>query len=220
MNKHFHVQLDEAKMALLHMAAAVDKLLAASLEALAKGDAEAAKSLKGQDDEIDAMECDLDDRCLQMLALDQPVAADLRYIVASMRMSTDLERVGDKAYSITKQIVEMCENGCPGIPGCLLKLADQSHATFRKAVDSFRLADAGLSREVFAMADQAHALGKEVIHTCLESSDLTIRQAMNLVLIGRTLERIVDLSTNIVESIIFVLGGVSIKHQWPPQVNI
>ena len=218
MIRHFHEQLEHTKIKLLRMIALADKFLNEAVTAFLHCDRATARTLIALDNELDDLENQLDDACLKMLALDQPVAADLRYIVATMRLSTDIERIGDETKGLAQQTAFITSEDPAEHPQSLEKLAHLTQKMFRTSVDSFRNADAGLAREVFALENEANALYKQIIEECLAVDNKLIPDtttALRLLFIARGLERICDLSTNVAESTIFVLAGVSIKHHWP-----
>ena len=218
MIRHFHEQLENTKIKLLRMIAMADKFLNEAVRAFLDCDGATAKRILDFDNELDDLENELDDACLKMLALDQPVAADLRYIVATMRLSTDIERIGDETKGLAQQTTMLPGLADDGHIPSLEKLALLTKKMFRTSVDSFRNADAGLAREVFELENQANALYGQILEECLALDNELIPNtptALRLIFIARCLERICDLSTNVAESTIFVLAGVSIKHHWP-----
>ena len=218
MIRHFHEQLENTKIKLLRMIAMADKFLSEAVGAFLDCDGATATRILDFDHELDELENELDDACLKMLALDQPVAADLRYIVATMRLSTDIERIGDETKGLAQQTTMLPDLADDGHIPSLEKLALLTKKMFRTSVDSFRNADAGLAREVFALEEEANALYGQIIEACLAVDNKLVSDtptALRLIFIARCLERICDLSTNVAESTIFVLAGVSIKHHWP-----
>ena len=218
MIRHFHEQLEHTKIRLLRMIALADRFLHEAVAAFLACDEAAATRLLPLDDELDDLENELDDSCLKMLALDQPVAADLRYIVATMRLSTDIERIGDETKGLAQHTALLHGLDAGRHSESMEKLAHLTKKMFRTSVDSFRNADAGLTREVFALEEEANALYGQILEECLDPKNTRIPSApvaLRLVFIARCLERICDLSTNVAESTIFVLAGVSIKHHWP-----
>ena len=218
MIRHFHEQLENTKIKLLRMIALADKFLNEAVRAFLDCDGATAKRILDFDNELDDLENELDDACLKMLALDQPVAADLRYIVATMRLSTDIERIGDETKGLAQQTALLTSLETCGHTQSMEDLAGLTQKMFRTSVDSFRNADAGLAREVFELENQANALYGQILEECLAVDNQLIPNtptALRLIFIARCLERICDLSTNVAESTIFVLAGVSIKHHWP-----
>ena len=218
MIRHFHEQLENTKIKLLRMIAMADKFLSEAVGAFLDCDGATATRILDFDHELDELENELDDACLKMLALDQPVAADLRYIVATMRLSTDIERIGDETEGLAQQTALLTRRETCGHTQSMEDLAHLTQKMFRTSVDSFRNADAGLAREVFELENKANALYGRILEECLALDNELIPNtptALRLIFIARCLERICDLSTNVAESTIFVLAGVSIKHHWP-----
>ena len=220
MPRHFHQQLELAKVKLLRMIALADTYLDRSIAAFLNFDAPAAAQLVPLDDELDALENELDELCLKILALEQPVAADLRYIVAAMRLVADLERIGDEAKGLAQQTAQITTGEDKTQLACLKDLAALTQTMYRTAVDSFRTADAGLARQVFTMEQDANALYGRVIEEYFAAKNTLppdAGTALRLIFSARYLERVCDLSTNIAESTVFVLDGISIKHHWPEE---
>jgi phosphate transport system protein len=218
MIRHFHEQLEHTKIKLLRMVALADRFLGEAIVAFTNCDQPTAEKIINLDDELNELENEMDDACLKLLALSQPVAADLRYIVAAMRLSNDIERIGDETKGLAKQTVMLIRLGsCKHIPR-LEKMAYLTQKIYRTSVDSFRNADMSLAREVFILEKEADVLYDQIIEECLDVDNELVPDtptAMRLLFIARCLERICDLSTNVAESTIFVLEGISIKHQWP-----
>lgn len=218
MIRHFHEQLELAKVKLLRMIALGDSYLNQALDAFLRLDRAKAAQLIPLDDDLDRLENELDELCLKILALDQPVAADLRYIVATMRLVSDLERIGDETKGLAQQTALLAAGREFRPVPSLEALAAMTRTMFRTSVDSFRNADAGLARLVFVREEEANALYGEVIEECFAVDNPLIPDpgvALRLIFMARYLERICDLATNVAESTIFVLDGVSIKHHWP-----
>jgi len=221
MDPRFQKELEQLKVKVLQMAAYTERALDRALNAAVNRDADVARVVIDSDREINAMECEVDNLSLRLLALDQPVAMDLRFIVASMRLVVDLERTGDEAVNIAEQAILLAQvpQG-PPIPE-LAALGAQVAEMFRKAVHSFRDQDPELARQVCAADSLADDLNMKVLKCCMEAEaqecGLThLDRAIRSVMVARSMERIGDLSTNIAEATIFVVKGVSIKHHCQP----
>ena len=215
--RYFHEQLDEMKIDLLRMATAVDRMLADGVKAYILRDAELAQSVRRADHAVGDMERKLDDKCLRLLALDQPVATDLRYIVATMRMVLDLERVGDEMCNVADETISLSKLPFIEPHPVMRALAELAQNMFRKSVESFRTANLVMARTVRELEDEANSLHSQAVHSCfadLESNRSLARIAMHRIFVAKALERVCDLATNIAESTVFVLQGVSIKHDW------
>lgn len=215
--RYFHEQLEEMKIDLLCMATAVDRMLADGIKAYILRDAGLAQSLHQADRIVDELERKLDDKCLRLLALDQPVATDLRYIVATMRMVVDLERVGDEICNVADETLSLCQLPFIEPHPVMRALGKLAQDMFRKSVESFRTANLVMAKTVRELEDEANSLHSQAVQSCfadLETNRPLARIAMHRIFVAKALERVCDLSTNIAESTVFVLQGVSIKHDW------
>lgn len=221
MDQRFQKEMEQLKVKVLQMAAYTDRALERALAAIVNRDAELARQVIDSDREINAMECEVDNLSLRLLALDQPVAMDLRFIVSSMRMVVDLERVGDEAVNIAEQAVLLSQLPPMGNLPDLTSLGSQVTDMYRLAVRSFRDQDPELARQVCAADSVADDLNMKVLKECMdagagEGAMSGLDRAIRTVIVARSMERIGDLSTNIAEACIFVVKGVSVKHHCQP----
>lgn len=215
--RYFHEQLDEMKIDLLRMATAVDRMIADGVKAYLLRDADLAETVGRADRAVDDLERKLDEKCLRLLALDQPVATDLRYIVATMRMVVDLERVGDEMCNVADETINLSKLPFTEPHPVMRALADTAQDMFRKSVESFRTANLVMARSVRELEDEANKLHSQAVQSCFADLDANrplARMAMHRIFVAKALERVCDLATNIAESTVFVLQGVSIKHDW------
>ena len=221
MDSRFQKELEQLKVKVLQMAAYTGRALERALTAHAGRDAALARQVIDSDREINAMECEADTLSLRLLALDQPVAMDLRFIVSCMRMVVDLERIGDEAVNIAEQSV-MLSQSAPGHPlPDLDALGKQVLEMYRLAVRSFQEQDPEIARQVCASDSLADDLNMKVLKACMDTElqecGITgLDRAIRTVMVSRSMERIGDLATNIAEAAIFVVKGVSIKHHCQP----
>lgn len=221
MDPRFQKELEQLKVKVLQMAAYTDRALEKALAGLVNRDIDLSRQVIDSDREINAMECEVDNLSLRLLALDQPVAMDLRFIVSCMRMVVDLERIGDEAVNIAEQAMLLSQ----GQPGAVFKdlaaLGAQVTEMYRMAVQAFRDQDSELARKVCAADSLADDLNMKVLKTCMDigGEDACVAgldKAIRTVMVSRSLERVGDLATNIAEGAIFVIKGVSIKHHCQP----
>lgn len=214
---HSQQQLDAMKSTLLCMAANVGDMLAQCLKAFLERDADLAAHVVSLDDAIDAMDNDLDELCLQLLARLQPVAADLRYVVAAMRLTSELERIADEACNIAEHTIALAKLP-PTLPHPVMRtFSDHAAAMFRTALEAFRTGNSTLAREVCTMEDKADELHIQAVRTCFEALGTELHDtqiSLFRIFISRSLERICDLSTNIGELTVFANEGSVIKHKW------
>jgi phosphate transport system protein len=212
---HFDDELEELKKALLRMGALVEERVHQSIAALVKRQIEVAERVIAGDKQINDLQIEIDDRCLKLLALQGPMASDLRLITAAMKINADLERIGDQAVNIAENAIKL-------IPLPLLKplidiprMADMAEAMMRDALDAFVRHDAPLAREVLARDDDVDSLKDQLFRellTYMMADPATIERALALILISRNLERIADHATNIGEDVIFVVEGKDVRH--------
>jgi phosphate transport system protein len=211
----FHKELDQLKMKVLQMAALTEKALDRAIQALFERDSDLAQEVIDKDHDIDLLDVEVDKLILRLLALGQPVARDLRFIIGCMRVSINLERLGDQAVNIAERALEL--NHRPPLPPqpLLEQLATVSMDMFRKSIYSFVDGDADLARHVCEMDDRADDLNVQILRDSMDymvSEVRIVQRAVLLIIISRCLERVADHATNICEALIFIVKGVDIKH--------
>ncbi|GFM35723.1 phosphate signaling complex protein PhoU [Desulfovibrio psychrotolerans] len=216
METHFHAQLDKMRLKVLEMAAYTQKAIEDACKALLERDGDLAQKVIDNDMQINLLECEIDDMSLRLLALDQPLAVDLRSIVGIMRVSVNLERVGDEAVNIAEKAMFLSTR--PPLPfgGQLKELSDVALEMFRASIMAFREGDPDLARDICRWDSQCNALDVMVIKDLvnyMSKEAPAVERAVSTVLTSRSLERVGDLSTNIAEAVVFIVEGVSIKHR-------
>ena len=216
-SRHFHEELAALRIQLLEMASMAEDLLRISVEALVEGDRAKADSVILGDRELDAMEVEVDDAAINLLALHQPFARDLRLITMIMRISNDLERVGDHAVNIAEAVGHLDSRPAPlhRFPQ-LEEMARIAREMLSDALDSFVRGDAEGAREVCRRDDRVDALHESSFRgllTHMMEDPRRIGTAMSLILVSRNLERVADLATNVAEDVVFLVEGRSIKHR-------
>ena len=214
--RHFHDQLTALNRELLTMSEKAEALVELSIEALLAKDAAKAQLVIDADSELDAMEVRLDAAALELLALQQPMARDLRFIVSAIKVTSDLERVGDHAVNIAQATLRLASLPPTIIPDPSIEdMARRARAMLADAISAFLRADATLGRDVCARDDQVDALHESVFRillTHMMGDARTINTALEYLLISRNLERVADLATNISEDAVFLAEGKNIKH--------
>jgi phosphate transport system protein len=197
------------------MSGAAETALGRAVEALLGHDEVKAEQVLRSDAEIDRRELDLEERCIAMLALHQPMARDLRTITAAMRIANDLERVGDHAVNIAQSAVRI-SNARPITPELeITEMARLTRSMLSDAMDAFSKGDAISAREICRRDDQVDALNRSVFRillTHMMENPQNIGPGMELFLVSRNLERVADLATNVAEGVVFLVEGKSIKH--------
>jgi phosphate transport system protein len=215
MTKQFEEDLNSLKQQLLKMAAKAETMIHLSMQALVQRDLSLAAELPELEDDVNQLQLDVDDRCFKLLALRQPMAHDLRFIIAAGKISSDLERIGDLTVNIhenTKVLLQFPElKPLIDIP----KMADLSRQMVRDSLDAFVEEDAVKARNTVVRDDEVDSLKNQVFRevlTYMISDPRTIQVGMQLVLVSRHLERIADHATNIAEDVVYLVEAKDIRH--------
>lgn len=213
--RHFHEELAQLKNLLLEMSTLAEEQVRTSVEALRERDAGKAESVVLADRELDAMEMEVDDACIQLLALQQPLARDLRLIMMAMKIANDLERVGDHAVNIA-QAVQHLSDLPPFVQFPEIEeMARLASEMLSDSLDGFVRGDAEGARAVCERDDRVDALHDSmfrILLTHMMEDPRRISAAMEIFLVSRNLERIADLATNVAEDVVFLVEGRTIKH--------
>lgn len=218
--RHLLDDLEGLKARLLEMSVVVEDLVRAAVDALATRDEAKASEVVARDRAVDALELELDELCLNILALHQPVARDLRLITMAMRISNDLERIGDHAVNLAEAVRHVGSYPVMGRHPELGEMARIARQMLTDALDAFTRGDASLAREVRRRDDRVDALQDSLIRillTYMMEDPRQIGAAISIILASRNLERIADLATNIAEDVVFLVEGRSIKHGGEPR---
>jgi phosphate transport system protein len=216
--RHFHEQLAELKQQLLDMSDAAEKLVERSIRALLNRDIEAAEAVIAGDSVLNDLEIRIENGAVALLALQQPMARDLRFIIGAIKISNDLERVGDHAVNISESASRLAREGATIIPSPELEdMARRARGMLSDALDAFVRADGTLGREVCRADDAVDSLHNSIFRillTHMMADTRTISPALELLLVSRNVERIADLATNIAEDAVYLAEGKQIKHHF------
>jgi phosphate transport system protein len=216
--RHFHEQLAELKQQLLDMSDAAEKLVERSIRALLDRDIETAETVIAGDSVLNDLEIRIENGAVALLALQQPMARDLRFIIGAIKISSDLERVGDHAVNISESASRLATTGATIIPTPELEdMARRARQMLSDALDAFIKADGALGRAVCQADDAVDALHNSIFRillTHMMADTRTIAPALELLLVSRNLERIADLATNIAEDAVYLAEGKQIKHHF------
>ncbi len=223
MERHFFRELEKLKMTILNMAALTQRALENATTAYLERDEKLAQTVIEGDREINNLEVQVDQYTVRLLALEQPMARDLRTIIGTAKISNELERMADQAVNISQRSQFLCKYPpLEPIPE-MEQLIDVSLAMVKKAVACFVNDDIKAAYEVCRMDDQADQYTLEVLHTLVEymvkdtpaaeRRRIDTRRSIQTIIISRCLERVGDLATNIGEHVAFIIEGVNIKHQ-------
>ncbi len=211
----FHQSLDDLKERLLVMAGMAEQAIQRSIEAYTTRDLNLCELVFRSEPAINRLEREIDQLALDLLAMEQPMAIDLRFILSVIRINADLERVGDQAVNIAVRVKEMGAFENVDLPVDIPRLASLSAAMVRKALQAFIEADAELAQSVLELDDQVDSMNDNAFYALStlikDRPDLT-PQSLNALIISRNLERVGDHATNIAEDVIFWVRGADVRH--------
>jgi len=216
--RHFHDQLAELKRRLLDMSGHAERLVELSITSLLERNREMAEEVIAGDKVLNSLEVEVEELAVSLLALQQPMARDLRFLVGTIKVSSDLERVGDHAVNIAESTLRLIDEGGALTPMPELEdMARRSRAMLSDGLDAFIRADGALGREVCKADDAVDALHDSVFRivlTHMMEDARRITPSLELLLVSRNLERVADLATNISEDAVFLAEGKQIKHHF------
>jgi phosphate transport system protein len=214
--RHFHAQLATLKQRLLDMSARAEELVDLAVEALLTRDEGKAETVIAADRDVDRLEIEVEHLAIELLALQQPMARDLRFIVSAIKISSDLERVGDHAVNIAQSTQRLSADSVSlRMDPAIEDMARRARRMLSDALDAFVRADGALGREVCRRDDDVDALHDSLFRTLLThmmGDARMITPSLELLLVSRNLERVADLATNIAEDAVFLAEGKQIKH--------
>jgi phosphate transport system protein len=213
--RHFQDELAALQERLLAMGGLAEERVCESVRALAERDADLVERLLTGDEPVNELHIEIDDRCFKLLALHQPMAADLRAIVAAVKINTDLERVGDLAVNIAEAVRRYLQH--PPVKKLIdiPRMGDIAQAMLRDALDSFVRRDTALAQQVLNEDDRLDTLKTQIFRELLNymlQDPGTVEPALDLILISRHLERIGDHATNVAEDVIFMVSARDVRH--------
>ena len=215
MPRHFHDELEALKQTLLAMGGLVEDQIRRVMRALTERDDALAREVIERDRQVNAYDVEVDETCVNLLALHQPAAGDLRFITTAMKIVTDLERIGDQAVNVAQRALEL--NREPQLKPYidLPRMAERAQAMVKESLDAFVTRDTELARRVCAADAEVDALKEQIFRellTFMMEDARTIPRAIRLILISRFLERVADHATNIAEMVIYMVEGKMVRH--------
>ncbi|MEO8681836.1 MAG: phosphate signaling complex protein PhoU [Vicinamibacterales bacterium] len=221
--RHFQEELEQLKERLLAMGGLAEERVREVVRSVTDRDVAALDAVLGGDQPINDLHIEIDDRCFKLLALHQPMAADLRVIVAAVKINTDLERVGDLAVNIGEAGKRYIQH--PPVKPLIdiPRMGELAQKMLRESLDAFVRRDMALAEAVLAQDDTLDALKSQIFRellTYMLNNPATIEPALDLILISRHLERIGDHATNVAEDVIFILSARDVRHQGEPPADV
>ncbi|MEO8194818.1 MAG: phosphate signaling complex protein PhoU [Gemmatimonadales bacterium] len=216
--RHFHEQLEELKRKLFEMSGHAERMVELSITALIDRDRAIAEEVIASDKVLNSLEVEIEQLAVALLALQQPMARDLRFIIGCIKVSGDLERVGDHAVNIAESALRIAEVGVALTPTPELEdMARRAREMLKDSLEAFTRPDGALGREVCKADDAVDALHNSVFRillTHMMEDARTITPSLDLLLVSRNLERVADLATNISEDAVYLAEGKQIKHHF------
>jgi phosphate transport system protein len=216
MHPHLQREIDKLKKKLLIVSANVETAMHRAVKSLKDRDHVLAQQVIDNDIEIDKMEVDVEEEGLKILALYNPVAVDLRFVVAVLKINNDLERIGDQAANIAARTQFLEKHPSVEIPAKLTVMSNAVQSMLNKCLNAFVQMDTKLAREVMEADDQIDTLHKEMfglVQDRIRGNIDQIESLINILSVSRQLERIADQVTNIAEDVIYMVGGNIVRHR-------
>jgi phosphate transport system protein len=212
---HFREELDELQRRLLEMAGLVESAIHQSILALVQRDEQAAKDVLWKEAQINQKDLEIDEFATRLLALYQPMARDMRFLTAVIKMNGDLERMGDLAVNITERALSLMQEAPVKPLIDIPRMASLAETMVRNSLDALVTRDEALARTVLVSDDEVDqlkdAVYKELV-TFMQEQSTTIPRAVDLMFIAHNLERIADHATNIAEDVLFLMKGIDVRH--------
>ena len=215
MERHFDKDLQALKDHLVRMGSLVEDALIRALDCIRTGDRAAATAVIGGDQDVNSLEIRIDDQIIDLLALNQPVASDLRFILAAQKINNDLERIGDHAVNLAESSLVLKTGGLEGSFKMVMSMSETVRRMVRQALDGFIHSDPSLGRAVLNQDDMIDDLNRKVfadVMATMKSHPSVIDAGVELIRVSRNLERVADLATNIAEEVIFIAQAKIVKH--------
>lgn len=215
MSKHWERDLDNLQRHLMVLAASVEEAIFKAVRSLQERDPSLAREVVDGDSAIDQEENYIENECLKMLALHQPVAIDLRRIIVALKINNDLERMGDLAVNISERVLSLAGLPRIALPDKLQGMADSTTAMVRQSLDAFVMIDADQARRVIRLDDEVDRYNREIIEALIahmQKEPEQVPACLAFFSAVRQLERIADHATNIAEDVVYLIEGEIIRH--------
>jgi phosphate transport system protein len=215
MTKHFRKELESIKKRILTLGALVEDRVRLAVQSVDQIDAEIAGRIIKTDYEVDAMEVEVEEECLKVLALHQPVAVDLRFIIAVIKINNDLERIGDQAVNIAQRVEIIAKRPKPPFMFDYSVMAEKVQRMLKMSLDAFVNLDVDIAYKVITMDDEVDQIKNEAydqIKQAIKDLPERVGYYINLLLISRHMERLADHATNVAEEVIYLVEGEIFRH--------
>ena len=215
MRRHFEDELDTLRSLLIRMSSLVDEQIDASIRALSEGNMELARFVMEREERVNDLDLSIEGQCQRIFALTQPVAVDLRLLLAAMRMNADLERIGDIAVNIAERVEPLREHQDLLKRVRATEMIALARLMLSNVIDAFIHSDSQLANAVFEKEEAVDEIGREIFYNLIsemKADSSVIEPAAHLMALLRHIERLADHSTNIAENVIFIAEAKLTKH--------
>ena len=222
MRIHLQNELEKLKKRIISLSALVEENLRLALKSVERRDTCLAEMVMDRDREIDELEVEIEEDCLKILALHQPVATDLRFLICVLKMNNDLERIGDLAVNIAERARRFSTEDPIDKASDLPKMAAKAQSMLRRGLDSVVNRDTRLAREVLAADDEVDAVYQQIIRQVrdrLQNMPVNVDELLQVLAVAKQIERVADLATNIAEDTIYMAEGKIVRHGFGPAAD-
>jgi len=214
--RHIERQIVQLKEKILRVGTLVEEAISKSITALINRDSALAQRVMASDEEIDRMEVEVEEECLKILALYQPVAADLRLVVAALKINNDLERMGDLAKNIAKRVAQLADEGPIELPAEIRTMATLAQEMVRQSLEAVVNGDTALARQVREeddAVDDARQRVRRMVLKGIKVEPERVECLLRVNSVSKHIERIADMATNIAEDVIYMVEGDIVRHR-------
>jgi len=214
--RHIERQIGHLKEKILRVGTLVEEAISKSITALINRDTALAQRVMANDEEIDQMEVEVEEECLKILALYQPVAADLRFVVAALKINNDLERMGDLAKNIAKRVAQLADEGPIDLPPEIRTMATLAQEMVRQSLEAVVNGDPALARQVREEDDAVDDARQRVRRTVIRGIKIEperVECLLRINSVSKHIERIADMATNVAEDVIYMVEGDIVRHR-------
>jgi len=215
LGRHFEKEIERVKEIILRMGSLVEASVGQAMDALVRRDPDLARQVLREDEAIDQLELEIDGHCFDIIALHQPAARDLRFIVTALKIAPEIERIGDLAGNISERAIELSDEAQLKAYISVPRMAEIAQEMVRDALDAFVRQDAEAARAVIARDDQLDVYMEQIFRELLSymlEDPRTITRALRLMMVAKYLERIGDGATNVCEMVVYLAEGHVIRH--------
>jgi phosphate transport system protein len=215
MIRHFEEELNQVKDRLVSMGGLVETMINSAIRCIIDRNAELKKTVISNEDAVNKTQIEIDEICIALIALQQPAAADLRFITAAMKINSDLERMGDQAVNIIQHSIDSAGTVPQPVKDIISQMSEKVKAMVKRSLEAFLKKDLKTARCVLESDDEVDDAKDEVYRQLtdfMKTDPGTINRSLDLLLISRNLERIGDHATNIAEDVIYMVAGKDIRH--------